>query len=100
MPPALRATTWSASARGGRLYETPAALTLRGPLTSVLEVARSSTRHTPTPDNIWPVDRSWLLTTDWDLWGTRIAGPPDVIAAIEADPELETVHYPHDIRSC
>jgi len=40
------------------------------------------------------------LTTDWDLWGTRIAGPPDVIAAIEADPELETVRYPHDIRSC
>lgn len=72
-------------------------LTLCGPLAAVLDVARFSTRETVTPDNIWPVDRSWLLTTDYDLWGTRIAGSPEVVAAVEADPELETIRYPHDV---
>ncbi|MCD2191717.1 hypothetical protein [Actinomycetospora soli] len=46
-----------------------------------------------TPDNVWPLDRSWLLTTDYDLWATRLAGPAALIAAIEADPELETTRF-------
>jgi hypothetical protein len=75
-------------------------LTLRGPLRAVFDIARTSTRHAPTPDNVWPADRSWLLTTDWDLWGTRVAGSPDVVASLEADPELETLRHEHPVRSC
>lgn len=43
------------------------------------------------PANIWPQDRSWFVYTDTDLWGTKVSGPPELIAALEADPELETV---------
>ncbi|NMO93215.1 hypothetical protein [Actinomycetospora sp. TBRC 11914] len=74
-------------------------LTLSGPLVSVLDAARFSTRDTVTPDNIWPIDRNWLLTTDYDLWGTRIAGSPEVVHAVETDPKLESVRHPPDVTA-
>jgi hypothetical protein len=46
-----------------------------------------------TPSNLWPADRSWLLWTDYDLWATDVHGSATVIAAIEADPELETLRW-------
>jgi hypothetical protein len=46
------------------------------------------------PSNIWPADRSWLVYTDWDLWGTKVSGPPELLSAIEADDFLETVRLP------
>ncbi|MFD4657765.1 hypothetical protein ACFWP2_19300 [Kitasatospora sp. NPDC058444] len=27
------------------------------------------------PSNLWAEDRSWVLCTDYDLWGTKVAGP-------------------------
>ncbi len=44
------------------------------------------------PSNIWPTDRSWLVYTDYDLSGTRVSGPADLIALVVAQPELETWH--------
>lgn len=72
---------------------------LLGPLRAVLDAARHSGNHTVTPDNIWPVDRSWLITTDYDLWGTRVAGSTELVAALEADPELETIRWDHPVLS-
>jgi hypothetical protein len=46
------------------------------------------------PANIWPADRSWLVYTDWDLWGTKVSGPPELLAMIEADDFLETIRLP------
>ncbi|MFC4336810.1 hypothetical protein [Salininema proteolyticum] len=46
------------------------------------------------PSNIWPSDRSWLMTTDTDLWGTQVSGPSELLAAVEADTGLETVRLP------
>lgn len=66
---------------------------LTGPLRAVFDAARLSPLPGFTPDNIWPADRSWLLWTDYDLWGTRLIGSPDLVAAIDADPELETVDF-------
>nr|WP_052478157.1 hypothetical protein [Kibdelosporangium sp. MJ126-NF4]CEL16508.1 hypothetical protein [Kibdelosporangium sp. MJ126-NF4] len=63
---------------------------LRGPLDAVPElVAEMST----TPSNLWPADRSWFVYTDWDLWATRISGPPELIAAVTAHSELETTRW-------
>ena len=46
------------------------------------------------PSNLAAADRSWATWTDNDLWGTRVAGPVELIAAIEADSELETIRLP------
>lgn len=46
------------------------------------------------PSNIWPADGSWLIYTDWDLWGTKIYGPPELLSLIEADEFLETARLP------
>ncbi len=44
-----------------------------------------------TPTNIWPADRSWLVYTDYDLWGTKVSGCAYLIERLTADSELETV---------
>ncbi|MFJ9779755.1 hypothetical protein ACIRSS_09240 [Amycolatopsis sp. NPDC101161] len=43
------------------------------------------------PSNLWPIDRSWCLATDYDLWGTKVAGPTTLIETLLNDPELEAV---------
>lgn len=78
-------------------------LVLTGPLHAVFDAARHSETGNPTPANIWPADRSWLLWTNYDLWGTRLIGSPEIVAGVEADPELETVDFsyhplPHRIN--
>jgi hypothetical protein len=47
-----------------------------------------------TPSNFWPADRSWLVYTDWDLMATRVGGCRELIAALDADGELETLRWP------
>lgn len=49
---------------------------------------------TGSPSNIWPEDRSWVVWTDHDLWGTRVRGSASLIQALERDSELETIRYP------
>jgi hypothetical protein len=46
------------------------------------------------PSNLWARDRSWAVYCDWDLWGTKVAGPSSLIEAILADPELEALRLP------
>lgn len=43
---------------------------------------------------MWPADRSWLMYSDWDLSGTKLYGPPELLAMIEEDEFLETVWLP------
>lgn len=43
------------------------------------------------PSNIWPDNKSWFVYTDWDLWGTKISGSPELINRLTADLKLETV---------
>lgn len=45
------------------------------------------------PNNIWPHDRSWFVYTDYDLPGTKVSGPDQLIASVAADGALETVHF-------
>ncbi|QFG25807.1 hypothetical protein [Actinomadura sp. WMMB 499] len=46
------------------------------------------------PSNLWPEDRSWIVYCDWDLWGTKFAGPSALVDAVLADPELESLRLP------
>ncbi|MFG2918871.1 hypothetical protein ACGF0D_39055 [Kitasatospora sp. NPDC048298] len=43
------------------------------------------------PANLWAEDRSWVLCTDYDLWATKVAGPPALIEALLNDTGLEAV---------
>lgn len=46
------------------------------------------------PANFWPVDRSWVTWSDWDLWGTKITGPTELVDAVLADGDLEALRLP------
>jgi hypothetical protein len=46
------------------------------------------------PSNLWAQDRSWVLCTDYDLWATKVAGPPALIEALLNDAELEAIRLP------
>ncbi|EME97548.1 hypothetical protein J7W19_09625 [Streptomyces mobaraensis NBRC 13819 = DSM 40847] len=46
------------------------------------------------PSNLWAEDRSWVLCTDYDLWATKVAGPPSLIDALLNDREIEAVRLP------
>ncbi|MFE4258414.1 hypothetical protein [Streptomyces sp. NPDC056883] len=47
-----------------------------------------------TPSNLWAADRSWVVLTDYDLWGSKVCGPRPLVEALLADPELEAVRLP------
>ncbi|MFF3757807.1 hypothetical protein [Streptomyces sp. NPDC002185] len=47
-----------------------------------------------TPSNLWAEDRSWVVYTDFDLWGTKVSGPRPLVEALLADPEIEAVRLP------
>ena len=44
--------------------------------------------HTALPDLMFPVDRSWLLSSLWDDAWACVGGPADLISALLAEPEL------------
>lgn len=46
-----------------------------------------------TPSNLWPLDRSWMMFTDWDLWGTKVSGPRELMDAIQSAPGLECIDW-------
>ncbi|NJP77500.1 hypothetical protein HCK01_09210 [Streptomyces sp. AA8] len=46
------------------------------------------------PSNLWPEDRSWIVYTDYDLWGTKVVGPTALIDALVGDTEIEAVRLP------
>ncbi|MEV4598608.1 hypothetical protein AB0K15_14490 [Amycolatopsis sp. NPDC049253] len=46
------------------------------------------------PSNLWVADHSWCFCTDYDRWGTKVAGSPELIEALLNDAELEAVRLP------
>jgi hypothetical protein len=44
--------------------------------------------HTALPDLMFPIDRSWLLSSLWDDAWACVGGPIELISALLADPEL------------
>ncbi|MET9031167.1 hypothetical protein ABZW96_37100 [Nocardia sp. NPDC004168] len=46
------------------------------------------------PSNMWAADRSWITWSDWDLCGTKVAGPTELIDALQAAPDLEALRLP------
>ncbi|MFH8788271.1 hypothetical protein [Streptomyces roseoverticillatus] len=46
------------------------------------------------PSNFWPEDRSWVVCTDYDLWGTKAVGPATLVKALINDTGIEAVRLP------
>lgn len=46
-----------------------------------------------TPANIWPLDRSWLVYTDYDLWATKVSGSSTLINELRTNSHLETLDW-------
>lgn len=49
---------------------------------------------TGSPANFWSSDHSWVTWSDWDLWGTKVNGPPALVSAILDDRQLEAIRLP------
>ncbi|MFE2825137.1 hypothetical protein [Streptomyces sp. NPDC059271] len=47
-----------------------------------------------TPSNLWATDRSWVVCTDYDLWGTKVCGSRPLIEALLGDSEIEAIRLP------
>lgn len=68
-------------------------VTLSGPLGSATALY-DHPAGAGSPSNLWAADRSWITWSDWDLWGTKVTGPPDLMNAILAKSELEALRLP------
>lgn len=60
-----------------------------------LVTGEPSMRFTPT--NLWPQDRSWMVFTGADQMATKVSGPTELIDALEADTDLETLRWHPDL---
>lgn len=66
----------------------------RGPLSAVPGlIEERGGRYWLSPTNLWPVDRSWMVWTDYDLQGSKVSGSVALIEAIERHPVLETTDW-------
>ena len=64
-----------------------------GPVLQVLDLVDEVAGRIGTPSNVWPVDRSWLVYTDWDLWATKVSGSQQLIEELSHDETLETIQW-------
>jgi len=63
-------------------------------LGEVADLIEPDTGRVGSPSNWWPVDKTWMVYTDWDLWATRVSGPRQLIDDIISDDQLETIDWP------
>lgn len=86
---------YSPLAIGGNFDDTWMEEVNLGEVVSLVDPARG---RIGTPSNLWPIDRSWMMFTDWDLWGTKVSGPRKLVDALDSAPDLECIawHRPGD----
>ncbi|MFI6996704.1 hypothetical protein [Nocardia sp. NPDC050175] len=68
-------------------------VTVSGPLGDAVDLY-DHPNGSGSPSNVWAADRSWITWSDWDLCGTKVAGPPELIEALQSAPDLEAVRLP------
>jgi len=62
-------------------------------LGSVEEIAEVAVDRKRSPNNWWPVDRSWLVWSDYDLQTSAVFGADHLINQIAAQTTIETMPY-------
>ncbi|WP_369359977.1 hypothetical protein [Streptomyces sp. cg2] len=73
-------------------YHVPTVLT--GRLGDARDLCHHPDLRAYSPSNIWPADRTWVTYTDFDLHGTKVAGPTPLIEALLNSPGLEALRLP------
>ena len=58
-------------------------------LGEVATLVQPSLGRVGSPSNWSPIDRTWMVFTDWDLWATKVSGPIELIESIRSAPDLE-----------
>lgn len=66
-------------------------------LATMLPSMLATGRQEFSPELWWPEDRAWLLWTDYDLMGTRVFGSKELIDALHASADIETLDW-HRVR--
>ncbi len=66
----------------------------RGPLRAIPDFVQGNQPRQFTPTNIWPIDRSWFVYSDYDLWTTKVSGSAELIADLWRHPDLELLTWP------
>lgn len=85
-----------AAARIPRVFEENSGyerIGVNAPMADIIEVTSLFGGGLHTPNNFWPEDCSWLVLTHHDLWATRVFGSAELIASLEAAPNLETLRW-------
>ncbi|MFI6170437.1 hypothetical protein ACIBCN_26895 [Nocardia sp. NPDC051052] len=77
----------------GASGEFDSGVTVSGPLGDAADLYDHPSGH-GSPSNMWAADRSWITWSDWDLCGTKVAGPTELTEALRAAPDLEAVRLP------
>jgi hypothetical protein len=74
----------------GNLDDDEPQVLYRGPLSELVALYDDEEAHVG-PTNVWPADRSWFVSSDYDLWATRVSGRATLVGRMLADGELEAV---------
>ena len=61
-------------------------------------VDEHQTTAVPTPELMWPEDRSWIVCTDYDLLSTYLATDSALARDLVQDPGLEVIEVSRDTR--
>lgn len=65
-----------------------------GPLGSVRDLLEEhGGAYGYSPTNLWPADRAWFVSTDYDLQATKVSGDHALVAALRAEPRLECLEW-------
>lgn len=51
-------------------------------------------RWPQSPSLLWPDDRAWIMVTEIDFDSTIVAGSPELVAGLVADPAIEALEIP------
>ena len=63
------------------------------------EIVNPKEVRSGTPNNFWPIDKSWMVYTDHDLWGTLISGSQDLITTLKSNSMLECLDWSWPTKS-
>ncbi len=81
---------YSPLANGARFEEDFVREVALGEIGSVVDRERG---RVGTPSNWWPLDRSWMVFTDWDLWGTKVSGPLELVDELRSSRSIECIDW-------
>ncbi len=92
--PSVHPTAWRSTRSSRPVPRMTPRVVLAGSVTDLRELIQPEAGRIGTPSNVWALDRSWFVLTDWDLLAPKVSGPLELIEMIESAARLETIRWP------